>query len=227
MGFSTRFGAKTPRFLASGVLVMAVMTSCSVVPTIAPGSPSVGPASDSATPAPVATGTGIGLVKALHASCDVGNKVLHYLATGDNGGDPQLDVLLSKYVGAGLPQARAIADQQIQQCDANLSKQEAAQASAAAASRAAASQAAIVTSKAADAAKEKAAIEGTQASSCAAIGGRVDTNWGWCASTVRGNPSSKPGSDCSYASVAFNPDGTLAQWSSSTTRDSYPGCFQL
>ncbi|MHA7289553.1 hypothetical protein ACX80V_07905 [Arthrobacter sp. MDT3-24] len=167
------------------------------------------------------------MVTALHARCDVGNKVLQYLASGDNGGDPQLDVLLSKYVGVGLPQARAIADQQIQQCDAHLSEQEAAQTSAAAASRAASSQAAKATTEAADAAKDKAAVQATQSSSCAAIGGQVDTNLGWCASTVKGNPSGKPGSDCSYASVAFNPDGTLASWSSSTTRDFYPGCFQL
>lgn len=163
------------------------------------------------TATPAAAGAA-GLVKALHPHCDVGDKVLNYLATGDNGGDPQLDVLLSKYVGVDLPQARAIADQQIQQCDANLSRQEAAQASATAAAL-----------EAADAAKKKA----TQDSSCAAIGGRVDTTWGWCASTVKGNPSGEPGSDCSYAQVAFNPDGTLAKWSSSTTKDSYPGCFQL
>ncbi|GAC1369953.1 MAG: hypothetical protein NVSMB43_05020 [Pseudarthrobacter sp.] len=117
----------------------------------------------------------------MHAPCDLGDEVLHYLATGDNAGDPQLDVVLSKYVGVSLPQARAIADQQIQQCDAKLSGQETAQASAAAASRVAASEAA-------DAAKKKAAVQATQASSCAAIGGRVDTKWGWCASTVGGQP---------------------------------------
>jgi hypothetical protein len=226
MGVSTRFGAKTPRFVASAVLVIASMTSCSMGSTPVPGSSSVGTASDSVTPVPT-TSTGNGLVKALHAHCDVGSKVLSYLATGDNGGDPQLDVLLSKYVGVGLPQARAIADQQIQQCDANLSEQEAAQASAAAASRAAASQAAIAATEAADAARDKAAVQATQVTSCAAIGGHVDTRSGWCASTVKGNPSGQPGSDCSYASVPFNPDGTLAKWSSSTSRDSYPGCFQL
>lgn len=150
----------------------------------------------------------------------MGNKILHYLATGDNGGDPQLDVLLSKYVGASQPKARAIADQQIQQCDANLSGQEVAQASAAAASRAAASAAA-------DAAAEKAAVKATQVSSCAAIGGRIDTNWQWYASTVKGNPSGEPGADCSNASVAFNPDGTLAKWSISTEKDFDPGCFPV
>lgn len=175
------------------------------------------------TPAAAAAG----LVQALHAGCNVGEKVLNYLATGDNGGDPQLDVLLSKYVGVDHPQARAIADQQIQQCDANLSRQEAAQASAAAAelSREKAAQASATA-----AAREAAAaaqLKATQDSSCAAIGGRVDTEWGWCASTVKGNPSAKPGADCSNAQVAFNPDGTLADWAASTTKETYPGCFRL
>ncbi|WP_426997980.1 hypothetical protein [Pseudarthrobacter sp. N5] len=203
------------------MITAGMVTGCSQ-----PASSAQSTATALPTATPAAAGAA-GLVKALHPHCDVGDKVLNYLATGDNGGDPQLDVLLSKYVGVDLPQARAIADQQIQQCDANLSRQEAAQASAAAAdlSRQKAAQASATAAalEAADAAKKKA----TQDSSCAAIGGRVDTTWGWCASTVKGNPSGEPGSDCSYAQVAFNPDGTLAKWSSSTTKDSYPGCFQL
>jgi hypothetical protein len=161
-----------------------------------------------------------GLVTAVHGQCDFGEKILHYLATGDNQGDPQLDTAFSEYVGVSLPRARSIADQQIQQCDARLSKQEAAQASAAAAASAADSAQAA-------AEQEEEAVQATQEKSCAAIGGTVDPKWGWCASTVQGNPSGEPGSDCEYASVAFNPDGTLATWSSSTTKDSYPGCFRL
>lgn len=179
------------------------------------------------TATPAAAGTTADLVKALHPRCDVGEKILNYLATGDNGGDPQLDVLLSKYVGVGRPQARAIADQQIQQCDADLSKQEAAQASAAAAAQASASAAAVRASQDADKAAAQAAVKATQEKSCTAIGGRVDADWGWCASTVQGNPSGEPGSDCANASLAFNQDGTLAEWAFWNTKRSYPGCFRL
>jgi hypothetical protein len=221
MGVSARFGAKAPGFLACAALVMVVMTSCSITPAAVSSSTPAVPANTSSAPtfkAPDAAGSG--LVTPVHARCDVGNKILHYLATGDNGGDPQLDVVLSKDVGVSVPQARAIADQEIQQCDAAMSKQEASQASAAAQATAAASAAAAAEQKKAD-------VQATQTKSCAAIGGKVDPDWGWCASTVPGNPSGKPGSDCKYANVAFNPDGTLATWSSSTTKDFYPGCFQL
>jgi pyruvate/2-oxoglutarate dehydrogenase complex dihydrolipoamide acyltransferase (E2) component len=160
-----------------------------------------------------------GLVTAIYARCDTGKRVLHYLATGENGGDSQLDVLLSRYVGVPLPQARAIADQQIQQCDTDLSKQEAAQASAAAASQAAASAAAA-------AAKQTAAIQAEQQRSCAAIGGRVDAEWGWCASTVKGNPSGNPGAECENANVAFNTDGSIADYAYTTDKDFYPSCFR-
>jgi hypothetical protein len=121
-------------------------------------------------------------------------------------------------VGVPLPQARAIADQQIQQCDTDLSKQESAQASAAAASQAASSAAAAL-------AQQRAAVQAEQQRSCTEIGGRVDTDWGWCASTVQGNPSGKPGSECKYASVAFNPDGTIAKYSYDSDKDFYPSCF--
>jgi hypothetical protein len=176
---------------------------------------------------PTAAAPTAGLVKALHQRCDVGSKVMNYLATGNNGGDPQLDVLLAKYVGVDAPQARAIADQQIQECDANLSRQDAAQASAAAAAQASASAVAVRASQDADRAAAEAAVKTAREKSCTSIGGRVDTEWSWCASTVKGNASGRPGADCTSAEVAFNQDGSLAEWSSSSAKETWPGCFRL
>jgi hypothetical protein len=47
----------------------------------------------------------------------VGLKVLRYLTTGDNGGDPQLDLEYASDVHTSLPEARAIADRAIVECD--------------------------------------------------------------------------------------------------------------
>jgi len=229
MRVSTRFGAKTPRLLASAILLVGVMTSCSMAPTSFPGSPSPEPSGDSSTPVPGATGAGNGLVKALHARCDVGNKVMHYLATGDNEGDPQLDVLLSKYVGVDLPQARAVADQQIQQCDANLSKQEAAQASAEASASAKASQAAAEAQASERATQDKAARLVTEQKACsAALGGKVRDGGSFadlCVSSAHGSTTDGSNTDCGYAQIAFQRDGTLASADIAGIKDGYPGCF--
>nr|WP_015061708.1 hypothetical protein [Arthrobacter sp. 31.31]AFK88715.1 Flagellar hook-associated protein flgK [Arthrobacter sp. 31.31] len=191
----------------------------------APDSPSQ--TDGSSVPAPVATGAGNGLVKALHARCDVGNKIMHYLATGNNGGDPQLDVLLSKYVGVDLPQARAVADQQIQQCDANLSKQEAAQASAEASASARASYAAAEAQASAQAVQDKAARLVTEQKACAAISGDVTENLfgDLCVSNAKGSTTDGSHTSCGYAQIGFQPDGTLASADIAAIKDGYPGCF--
>ncbi|MGM7774450.1 hypothetical protein ACSVHC_00245 [Arthrobacter sp. KNU-44] len=229
MGVSTRFGAKTPRFLASAVLVIAVMTSCSMAPTSAPGSPSTGPVIGPSAPTPQAPDAGSGLVTPVHARCDVGNKVLHYLASGDNGGDPQLDVLLSKYVGVSLPQARAVADQQIQQCDANLSKQEAAQASAEASAKAKASQAAAEAQASAQAVQDQAALLATEQKACAAaLGGQVRDGGFFadlCVSSSQGSTTDGSHTSCAYAEIPFQPGGTLTSADLASIRSGYPGCF--
>lgn len=43
--------------------------------------------------------------------------MLRYLTTGDNDGDPQLDLKYASYVRTSLPEARAIADKAILECD--------------------------------------------------------------------------------------------------------------
>lgn len=161
-----------------------------------------------------------GLVPAEYPQCDVGAQILRYLQTGDNGGDPQLDVQFANYVGVPVAQARALADQYIQQCDQQAATQESSQAYAESVSLSAASESAAR-------AQQGAAIAAQEQKSCAAIGGRVDPQWGWCASTVPGDPSGQPGADCANASVSFNlDDGTLADYSYTTAKDVYPGCFR-
>ena len=163
-----------------------------------------------------------GLIKAAHAQCDVGQKILRYISTGDNQGDPQLDVEFSRNVGSPLPQARSIADQYIQQCDASLSKQEAAQASAAAEAQAKASASAAAAQAAADRTAAEAAVQTNQQIACAAIGGRLDT--GACYSIVQGSPGG-PGLDCRYALITFKQDGTIDPAALADLKAQLPGCF--
>lgn len=70
---------------------------------------------ESGTPA---VATQDGLIVAESPECAaVGQKVLRYLTTGDNDGDPQLDLEYASYVRTSLPEARAIADKAIMKCD--------------------------------------------------------------------------------------------------------------
>jgi hypothetical protein len=166
------------------------------------------------------------LVTARYPQCDLGPQILNYLATGNNGGDPGLDKLFADHVGAPDPQARALADQWIEACDKQQAEKEAAAASAQAAATAAASAGASRSAAAASEAQEQAAVIATQERSCAAIGGEVDDSMGMCHSTVPGNPSGQPGSECEFAWVGFNRDGTIWQGGLETERDFYPGCFR-
>src|SRR5688572_3955019 len=94
------------------------------------------------------TADAAGLVVAQYPQCDVGAKILDYLATGDNGGDPSLDQVFASHVGVPVPQARALADQYIESCDQQAAQQEAAASSSAAeaAARASASAASAAAS---------------------------------------------------------------------------------
>lgn len=154
-----------------------------------------------------------GLVPARHPDCNIGGQLLRYLATGDNAGHPWLDQNYANDVGATPPQARAIADEAIEACDAALDQR-------AAAATAAASASAAATSRQQAAAEQLTARE----SNCAAIGGKYDAQWQWCASTVSGNPSGEAGADCRNASVPF--DGvTIDPKAVRHELEWYPGCF--
>jgi len=128
---------------------------------------------------------------ARHADCNFGPTLLHYLATGDNGGNPWYDQHYANDVGASAPQARAVADKAIQDCDAYLDQQATSAAQATSQRAAATSEAQATATR--DQARER---------SCQSIGGRYDsTSYGLCQSTVTGNPSGQPGNDCSYSSI--------------------------
>ena len=184
----------------------ASASSSTPIPTTAP------PKSDSA-----------GLVAAVHPQCNAGQKILRYLADGNNQGDPQLDERFSQYVGVPAPQARGIADQYIQQCDAAFSKQEANQASAAAKAEADASASAAAAVEASQQAQEQQQIQANKESSCAAIGGRIDGDM--CRSTVQGSPGG-PGLDCSYASITISTNGTIDPAAIADLKSQLPGCFK-
>jgi hypothetical protein len=113
--------------------VAAALAGCakSVVGSAAPATVGAEPSAE----ADVAFGAADtnGLITAQYARCDVGAQILNYLATGDNGGDPGLDQVFASFVGVPAPQARALADQYIQNCDAQQAEQEAAASSSAAA----------------------------------------------------------------------------------------------
>jgi hypothetical protein len=98
-----------------------------------------------------------GLIAARHAQCNFGPTLLHYLATGDNGGNPSYDQHYADDVGASMPQARAIADKAIQDCDAYLDQQATSAAAATSQRAAATSEAQAATSEAQAAATQEQA----------------------------------------------------------------------
>ncbi|MGW3543859.1 hypothetical protein ACWDNI_25395 [Nocardia niigatensis] len=130
---------------------------------------------------PNSAGPANGLVAARHRECDFGQQLLHYLATGDNSGHPWYDQNFADDVGAPPPQAHAIADEAIQKCDNAVDSQVSA---SAAATSAAISSAAAATSRA----QADQLFEQHRLAACTAIGGRYDTEWGWCASHGAGQP---------------------------------------
>ena len=189
--------------------------------------PSILPATSGSSPS-TPTASGNGLVRAVHEKCDVGDKILQYLASGDNQGDPQLDILFASDVGASLPRARSLASQYIQQCDARLFQQEAQQESAQASTSAKASRAAAEAHASALAEQEKAARLTIKKQACAAIGGTVRESQSLedlCVSATPDRASDGSGPSCSYAQIAFQPDGTLSSKDISDVKGWYPGCF--
>ena len=143
--------------------------------------------------------SGDALIAARHHECGFGAGLLRYLATGDNGGNPAFDQYFASDVGAPVPQARAIADKAIQDCDAGLDQK------AADATRAAeATAAATAEAQAEEALKQKETVE------CANIGGHRATWMGGytCASNTP-DRRSQGGASCKSAFVDFHSDGSL------------------
>jgi hypothetical protein len=96
-----RLAVRTVVLLAAAITV----TGCS---STTPGSPSPQTTDD-------------GLIVASNIGCaTLGRTVLEYLSTGDNRGDPTLDLKYGGSVGVPRPQARAIADQAIVDCDTKI-----------------------------------------------------------------------------------------------------------
>lgn len=173
--------------------------------------------------------TSAGLIQAVHERCDFGSKILHYLATGDNQGDPKLDTAFSQHVGVPVPQARAVADQAIERCDEAISKQEAAQASAAASAQTKASAAAADAQASAKAAQDKAERLVGEQKVCAPLGGTVrdggDISADLCVPNNTGQTNDEAHLSCTYATIPFQPDGTLSAADIAIFKDGYPGCF--
>jgi uncharacterized lipoprotein NlpE involved in copper resistance len=169
-----------------------------------------------------------GLVTAQHSECDHGAEILNYLATGDNGGDPDLDQLFANYVGVSEPKARALADQWIEGCDQQYAQQEAAASSSAAQARAEASyetaQSASAAAASASEAQQEATVLANQQRSCAAIGGRVFD--GVCHSTSPGDSTATGNPPCSSAVVAFNFEGTIDLPNLTDAESFRPGCWR-
>jgi hypothetical protein len=155
----------------------------------------------SATPAAPAPASDAGLVKASHPQCDLGEKIFHYISTGDSQGDHQLGVAFSKYLGVPADQARSVANEYVQQCDAGLDKKASAPAT--------------------PGQTDPATLQITQAASCDAIGGTVQG--GLCHSTAQGSPA---GTDCRNAVVGFAPDGNVDPAALADVKAKMPGCFR-
>jgi hypothetical protein len=164
-----------------------------------------------------------GLVTAHHGQCDVGTKILNYLATGDNGGDPGMDQVFASYVGVSAPQARALADKWITACDQQAAQQEAAASSSAAEATARASASASAAAASASRAQQEAAVEAQRQRSCAAIGGQAGDSL--CQSASQGNAANDPYYPCSAVYVEFTDEGTIDPTSLHNVNTDHPGCF--
>lgn len=150
-----------------------------------------------------------GLVTARHSECDFGPKLLHYLRTGDNSGNPMFDTEYAGSVGESLPEARADVDKAIAECDSSVDS------SVAAASETSREQAMSSEQAAANVPFERA---------CEALGARYDPNFQNCVSLVPGNPSDRIGTSCSNSVVPFDGD-TVDQQALAEARQNYPGCW--
>lgn len=148
------------------------------------------------------------LVAAQHPQCGTtGTKLLHYLTTGDNGGDPSLDQRYGSSVNSSAPQARAIADKAIQDCDNLLNSQ-------ALNSAAATSSAAAATSQQ----RAAAAVEPVKIASCKAIGGTYP-------SADRQCDAPNTSGYCAFADVNFDSTGRVSQSDFAQKKAARPGCW--
>lgn len=192
------------RLLSPPVRFLALAAAALLISSCAAGGPQNGSSASpsvSATAAPSTSAADTGLVKASHPQCDLGEKIFHYLSTGDSQGDHELGVAFSKYLGVPADQARSIANQYVQQCDAGLDKKASAPAT--------------------PGQTDPATLQITQAASCDAIGGTVQG--GLCHSTAQGSPG---GPDCRNAVVGFAPDGNVDPAALSDAKAKMPGCFR-
>jgi hypothetical protein len=176
------------------------------------------------SPAAPTAADDLGLVPAEHPICDVGAQILRYLATGDNGGDPVLDQLFASEVGSSKPQARALIDQYITQCDQRQDQDIAASSSSAAAAVAESSYEAAATASRAAASASAAALAAQQQRSCAAIGGQSDGSR--CQSASQGNVANDSYFPCSSVYVEYTEEGTIDQVSLHDVTTDHPGCFR-
>lgn len=173
------------------------------------------PASSIATP----TASPEGLVLARHDNCNYGSQLLHYLQTGDAGGDPWFDQHFSDDVGASTPQARAIADKAIETCDAADDQQDANAARDVSAS-----------AEATASATAQADLRQKEAIACQGINGQLQTgNLGdLCVSKTPEAVSGTPDhTRCSLGSLNFTAAGTLDPHDVAFARTNYPACYTL
>jgi hypothetical protein len=162
-------------------------------------------------------------VPAQYSQCDEGAAILHYLATGDNGGDPSMDQVFASHVGVPKPQARALADQWIEACDQQYAQRAAASSWAQAEAQARASYEAASSASAAAASASEAAVAAQERRSCAAIGGQAGDRM--CQSASQSSAANDPYYPCSAVYVEFTAEGTIDQGSLHNVNTDHPGCF--
>jgi hypothetical protein len=225
--------ASSARVLSASLVlfVLALVSGCSASPPGQIGVSAVSSSVDDTVHQLPASSDG--LVVARHQHCDVGSVILHYLETGDNQGNPRLDQRFAIYVHVPLPQARALADQYIESCDQNIDRQDqAAQQAVIRSEQLAAQQAEIAQrfeQQKVEQARARAELHSRELVMCNSVGGRLENER--CYSTVKGDPSGKPGADCTSMNgtpiwLSFAKSGEFLSGFYSTTKTFYPGCFR-
>ncbi|WP_144627448.1 hypothetical protein [Arthrobacter woluwensis] len=222
-----RRGSLSPSSVGKALL-LPVLTGLLLTGCTSPGNPSSAP-TIAETPQAVSHGSGA-LVHARHGECNFGPKVMKYLATGDNQGDPRLDKMFAGHVGAPGPEARQIVDDAIEKCDGAADQREAVQASASASAEAATAKASAEAQASASADAARASLLAKERPACAAIGGRLNpsSNSAYLDTCDAPNPDAAAtnGTLCAYAQIAFNTSGQMAQSDIDVVKDGYPGCFK-
>jgi len=163
-------------------------------------------------------------VTAQHPQCDLGNAVLHYLATGDSQGNMSLQMDLSSYVGASSSAALGVAKAYVRSCDDKAAQQDQYRANADTRASAYASEQASLT----DATAARQAALTREQAGCTALHGKFIEMAPFADECYSGYPETSTATafyDCPITWVNFLQDGSVDPNDLAGKKQTYPACW--